>query len=172
MTRPNKGCCASRTHQAKAVWPSCWLAATTQVATVAPDVSLRMNRLRPLINLPPSKPTFSVAVAEFLTLCESRMRVVGSAFFFHLPDIFRGNPPSDRHLRSPTLLPCPTWQSRNARCSSKGIRRANRASRTRFSGCTGCRSPPLPTAICCADAPESRARYAPSPQGANQMCTF
>ena len=109
LTCPSSGWWASFFHQARALVPSWALAGSTCVASVTPSVSMSRNRRRPLINLPPSKPMPSVAVAEFLTLCESRMRVVGSAFFFRQRDIFRGNQLPDSCLYFPTCRRLPTW---------------------------------------------------------------
>lgn len=172
LTCCKRGCCRNSAHQAKALCPSWALAGNTFAATVAPDVSMSTNRLRPLINLPPSNPTSSVAVAEFLTLCESRINVVGSAFFFQPLDYFRGNQLPNKHLCFPKCHLSPIWQSSNRPCSSTEILRVNPASRTRFSARTRCHSPPPARATCIGDEPKSTVLFAPNFGMLNQMYIF
>ena len=168
LTCCKSGCWRNSAHQANALCPSCALAGSTRAATVAPDVSVSTNRLRPLINLPPSKPTCCVAVAEFLTLCESRIRVVGSAFFFQRGGHFHDNLLSDKRLYFPMCRPGPTWQSSNAPYSNRETRRVNPASRTRFLTRTKCRSPRPARAICCGDGPRSMVQCGPNPAPVNR----
>ena len=76
--------------KAMAAGPSTALAGNTLLARTWLSVSVSTRRLRPLTNLPVSNRTVApVAVAAFLTLCESRITAVGQAFFRPVPGCLR-----------------------------------------------------------------------------------
>ncbi len=115
--------------KAMAAAPSTASVGSTRLASTWPSVSVSTRRLRPLTNLPASKPTVApVAVAVFLTLCVSSITAVGQAFFGRVP----GCSPSNRRLPAPRCRRLPTCQSTSTPCSRAVNRPVRPARRTRF----------------------------------------